>query len=299
MYIRGFFLSIYVVVKRISKKYQRLILYGGAYIIFWMIGGCASLFVLFPSKEPIECAAQRQAIDFEGGKLEIFTARSEAATSREPEAYVLRFCGNAERAEWNACRFSGGWSDKPVEMWSVNHPGFGGSSGRARLDRLAPAALAAYDDLAKKAAGKPIYISATSLGTTMALHVSRQRPVAGMVLRTPPPLRQLILQRHGWWNLWLLASPVAMGVPSDIDSLANARKVGVPAVFILMDSDSVVPIKYQQKVVDAYAGPKQLIISRGGDHNSILNPAELNELAEHVNWLWEHRVTHASNPLIP
>jgi len=123
----------------------------------------------------------------------------------------------------------------------------------------------------------------------MALHVAKQRPVAGMILRTPPPLRQLIIQHHGWWNLWLLATPVAMGVPSDIDSLANAKKVAVPGVFILMDSDTVVPLKYQQKVVDAYAGPKQVIISRGGDHNSILTPAAMAELGEKTDWLWQQR----------
>src|SRR3954470_5098925 len=183
---------------RISKKYRRLLLYGGAYIIFWMIGGCASFFVLFPSKEKLDApGAQRHAIDFDGGQLEIITARSPAAAHSDPEAYILRFCGNAERAEWNACRFRGGWSDRPVEMWSVNHPGCGGSSGGARLTRLAPAAIAAYDALAREAAGKPIFVSATSLGTTMALHVARERPVAGIILRTPPPLRQLILQHHG------------------------------------------------------------------------------------------------------
>jgi len=282
--------------RRISKKYRRLILYGSAYIIFWMIGGCASFFILFPSREHIDApGAEAHAIDFDGGKLEILAARSPAAINRDPEAYILRFCGNAERAEWNACRFTGGWSDKPIEMWSVNHPGFGGSSGSARLNRLAPAAIAAYDALAKEASGRPIFISATSLGTTMALHVATQRPVAGLILRTPPPLRQLIIQGHGWWNLWLLATPVAMGVPADIDSIANARKVTVPAVFILMDSDTVVPLKYQQKIVDVYGGPKQVIISRGGDHNSILTPHAMNELASKVDWLWQQRSHNPSH----
>jgi pimeloyl-ACP methyl ester carboxylesterase len=272
-----------------AKRYRRLLLYGTAYIIFWMFGGCANSFILFPSRAHIDCSgAQRQPIDFDGGKLEILTSRSPAATNKEPEAYILRFCGNAERAEWNACRFTG-WSDKPVEMWSVNHPGFGGSSGTARLDRLAPAALAAYDAMAREAQGKPIFISATSLGTTMALHLAKERPVAGMILRTPPPLRQLILERHGWWNLWLLAAPVAMGVPGDIDSITNAKKVGVPTVFVLLDNDSVVPMKYQQKVVDAYAGPKHVIISRGGDHNSILTPTAMTELSQKLDWLWEQR----------
>jgi hypothetical protein len=132
MYIRGFVCSIEIVVRTFLKRHRRLLVCAGAYIIFWMIGGCADFFVLFPSTERIDApGARRRGIDFDGGKLEILTARSPAATVREPEAYVLRFCGNAERAEWNAVRFSG-LGEKPIEMWSVNHPGFGGSTGRAR-----------------------------------------------------------------------------------------------------------------------------------------------------------------------
>jgi hypothetical protein len=260
------------------------------YIILWMLGGCADQFILFPSKSPIDApGAQRRQLDFQSGKLEVLTARSPGAVVAEPEAYVLRFCGNAERAEWSAARFSAEWGEKPLEMWSVNHPGYGNSSGKASLSRLGPAALAAYDAIAAEAKGKPIYVSATSLGTTMAMHVAARRPVAGMIIRTPPPLRQLIFKRHGWWNLWLLATPVAMGVPSDIDSLANAKKASAPAVFILIETDEVIPLKYQRMVVDAYAGPKQVVIRRGGDHNSALTPEATAELGTHLQWLWGQR----------
>jgi hypothetical protein len=40
--------------------------------------------------------------------------------------------------------------------------------------------------------------------------VAANRPCAGLVLTNPPPLRNMILQRFGWWNLWLLATPVAL-----------------------------------------------------------------------------------------
>jgi hypothetical protein len=85
-----------------------------------------------------------------------------------------------------------------------------------------------------------------------------------------------------------------MGVPTNIDSISNAKKVDVPAVFILMDNDTVVPVKYQQKVVDAYAGPKQVIISHEGDHNSILTPGAMNELAAKMDWLWQQRTATAT-----
>src|SRR5690348_13115643 len=57
----------------------------------------------------------------------------------------------------------------------------------------------------------------------------------------PPPMRQLILGHDGWWNGWLLAGPVARSVPSELDSIANAKAVTAPAVFILAGRDDVVP----------------------------------------------------------
>ena len=60
-------------------------------------------------------------------------------------------------------------------------------------------------------------------------HVAANRPVAAIVLQNPPPLRQLILGHYGWWNLWLIATPVALGVPSELDSL----NIGIFRTFLL------------------------------------------------------------------
>jgi len=43
-----------------------------------------------------------------------------------------------------------------------------------------------------------------------ALSVAARRPVAGLVLQNPPPLRQLIMGHYGWWNLWLVAGAVVL-----------------------------------------------------------------------------------------
>jgi hypothetical protein len=259
-----------------------------SYLLFFAFGGCADKLILFPNTDPEDPAgARRETIAFQNGQLEILIARSPGARTREPAAYVLTFTGNAGRAEWSASADAAEWGDKPVEVWAVNHPGFANSTGPAKLSRLAPAALAAYDALAKRAAGRPIFLSGTSLGATMALHVATQRPTAGMILRTPPPLRQLIMGRFGWWNLWLLATPVSLGVPSELDSLANARKSNSPALFIFIDTDDVVPFVYQQKVADAYAGQKHTITSSGGDHNALLTPKAAQQLRQELDWLWE------------
>ena len=269
------------------KRRRMLLVLLAGYVMFTLFGGCASQLILFPSRhaEP-GGGAKREMIPFGEHELEVLVARSPGAQREGPRAYYLTFTGNAGRAEWSAAPDAMDWGDKPVEVWSVQHPGFGGSTGPARLNRLAPAALAAYDALAARAQGKPIFLSGMSLGTTMALHVAANRPVAGLVLRTPPPLQNMILSRHGWWNLWLLATPVCLGVPADLNALTSAPKVTVPAVFLLMDTDSVVPLKYQQKVVNGYAGPKRVVTLKGGDHNSALSDAVHREMMEGMEWLW-------------
>ena len=49
------------------------------------------------------------------------------------------------------------WNDRAVEIWGMNYPGFGGSTGPARLARIGPAAVAAFDEIKdSEAAGAPI-----------------------------------------------------------------------------------------------------------------------------------------------
>src|SRR6185312_16802983 len=100
-----------------------------------------------------------------------------------------------------------------VEIWSMNYTGYGQSSGSARLSTIAPSALATYDELNRRAAGRPIFVSGHSIGTTAALYVAAHRPVAGLILHNPPPLRQLINGRFGWFDFWIASSRVAAAVP--------------------------------------------------------------------------------------
>lgn len=267
-----------------------------AVILALVFVGLTDRLILFPSTGPIRVdGIERLEIrQSDGRPLEIWRARPIGSTG-EPQAFVLLFIGNAARAEWMAADATGEWSGRPVEIWGVNYPGYGGSGGSARLKSIGPAALAAYDALAKQAAGRPIILQGHSLGTAAALHVAANRPVAGLVLTNPPPLRQLILQRHGWWNLWLLATPVSLSVPHDLDSIANARRVQVPAVFTLAERDSVVPPAYQQKVVDAYAGEKRLIHQAGADHNDPLEGPAAEEFERSLDWLWG-RIQPARRP---
>ena len=264
-----------------------------------LLSASAAVGVMLPDLvilHPPHCAmastgAERRRISSRDGALEIWTARSRphAAPGSKADVYVLRFYGNADQADPNVGNEVAGWAERDTVIWGVNYPGYGGSSGHARLSSTGPAALAAYDALRAEAGPeRPILVFGTSFGATAALCVAARHPeVAGVVVQNPPPFREMILRGWGWWNLWLVAGPALAAVPRDLESVPNARACRMRGVCLLADRDEVVAPKYARLVADAYAGEKRIIPLPGGHHNSPLDEAQTRELHRDVAWLLE------------
>jgi alpha-beta hydrolase superfamily lysophospholipase len=236
-------------------------------------------------------SATQKLIDVGGKTIECWVAKSPAATTRPTGAFVLFFVGKGDRADRWIDAVASAWNE-PVEIWGMNYPGSGASTdGFPRLKLVVASALAVFDHLHSLDPARPIFIHAGSFGTAAALCVAARRPVAGLILQNPPPLRQLILGRYGWWNLWLIAGPIALEIPSTLDSIANAQHTTAPAIFILAGSDTLVPPPYQQKVVKAYAGEKRVITMPNATHNSPLTHDAAQQFAKEMLWLWNHPKT--------
>jgi pimeloyl-ACP methyl ester carboxylesterase len=245
--------------------------------------------ILFPTRSPINAGgAVRKTIPFEDGELEIWTAQSQRAQEQgHADVFILRFYGNADRADrWPAMEAEM-WKDRAVEIWGMNYPGFGGSTGPARLTRIGPAAAAAFKALTREARDAPIVVYGTSIGVTAALYLAASRPteIAGLILHNPVPLREIILRQFGWWNLWLLAGPVALQIPQDLDSIANAKASRAPAIFLLAEKDDIVAPRFHQLVVEAYAGEKRIIELPGARHNDPIEGTALAEMNNTLDWM--------------
>ena len=296
---------------------------GLAYLAVMFFGHLPDHLILFPTRASIDAGgAVRKTVPFENGELEIWTAQSRRARQQgRADIFILRFYGNADRADRWAAMEADMWNDRAVEIWGMNYPGFGGSTGPARLARIGPAAVAAFDELRREATNKgavesavlsgttpssalgtahataPIVLFGTSIGATAALHVAASRPaeIAGLILHNPPPLREMILRQFGWWNLWLLAGPVALQIPRDLDSIANARVSRSPAIFLLSERDEMVAPRFHRLVVNAYAGEKRVIALPGAFHNDPIEGAALEDLNDALGWV----LTEASSPRAP
>ena len=141
-----------------------------------------------------------------------------------------------------------------------------------------------------------IFIDSDSLGTAASIYVAAKRPVVAMILKNPPPLRSLVFQRHGWWNLWLLATPVALQIPAELNAPTMGPYVNIPACFLLSDHDEVVPPRYHDMVVKAYAGPTLVIDLPYAGHNSPVDAQSEKKVQAWLEQQWS-RVFPATQPV--
>jgi pimeloyl-ACP methyl ester carboxylesterase len=279
----------------LAKRLLVLGTLGVVYLVLMFPLGCgrslANALLLHPTTHDVPAfGAVERLVDTDVGEMQVWVATSPSAMGVEPERFVLQLTGNGGRAERVATDTALRWGDVPTEVWAMNYPGYGGSDGPARLDRLVPAASGVYDALVDQAGDRPIFLDLDSMGTTVGLWLAAEkrahRPVAGMVLKNPPPLRALINGRFGWWNLWLIAGPIASGVPVELDSEANAARSWCPAIFIQAESDGLVPPSYQDRVIAAYAGPTRRIVLAGADHNTPIAFEEAAQIRDAIHELF-------------
>src|SRR5947209_9619144 len=88
------------------------------YLFVIFLGRLPDRLILFPSTAPINPGSTlRQLIPFQDGELEIWTAQSHhARQNNRIDAYILRFYGNADRAELWAALEAETWNDRAVEI---------------------------------------------------------------------------------------------------------------------------------------------------------------------------------------
>src|SRR5262249_47990162 len=169
--------NIFAPVKRRPPYFVLAVL--AAFLVMMFCTTFPDQLILFPSTQYVDAhGATRETIPFHNGKLEIWTARSHLAKQRDHvDIYVVRFYANPDRADRWAALDAESFGERAVEVWGVNYPGFGGSTGPARLKRMGDAGVAAFDAIKTRGDAKPIYVFGASIGSAVALHVAANRDV--------------------------------------------------------------------------------------------------------------------------
>lgn len=259
-----------------------------------MLAHLANRLILQPSTDPVPTEGKtRRVVSMGSEQIEVWTQRAGAASDGndgETDIFVLKFPGTAGRAERATEHPADCWEGCRADLWTVNPLGYGGSSGSASLQNTAPAASAVFSELAEHARGRPILVTGNSLGSLSALHLAARFDVAGVLLRNPPPLRQLIVGRHGWWTLGVGAWSLARQVPDELCAIRNAAAATAPALFVMSGKDRLVHPRYQRRIIDKYQGEHRVLVLPDADHASPMEEDEQREYGQLLQWLRERIV---------
>jgi len=251
---------------------------------------------LIPSRHPLDCSPQaRFWVESQGLKLECFRQIQvpNSLSSNEwrgpselggiqTEALIVKWAGNAGRAELSTLHPANAWPDRCIEVWTINPPGYGGSSGRASLDHVRAMAAAIWEATELRLPEIPVVAFGNSIGTLSALHFARQglasrsgHRIRGIFLRNPPHLATLILQHYRRWYHGAVPAWLIRAWGPEIDSVGLATNVRCPLFMLQSQRDRLVPPMNQDRVFEAHCGPKQKFIFEGADHNEMPSSDDL------------------------
>ena len=114
-----------------------------------MITQIADRLILRPSTHPVSSFGKhRRTVACGLETVEVWTQQIGTTNSDDADVFVLKFMGTDERAERTNYQPLSCWSNLRGEVWAVNPPGYGGSTGRASLRSFAAAGRATYEEIA-------------------------------------------------------------------------------------------------------------------------------------------------------
>ncbi len=180
-----------------------------------------------------------------------------------PKASAILYLGGQgdELSEWvmRADCF-GDWS-----VLFVNYRGYGASDGRPSEARMLADALAVYDYLIARpdVDRDKIVIMGRSLGTGVATYLATQRPAVGVILVSPYDSVLQLAQAK------LTCFPVERILNNRYEAITHAPEAKLPLLALLAERDRMIPKRHSLKLIEAWAGPKQVKVIHGKSHNTI------------------------------
>ncbi len=257
-----------------------------------MLSRIADQLILCPSRDPIDPEGRtRRWVTTPGGKIEVWVFETHPEQSGL-DVVAIKFPGTAGRAERGGPHPFELWEDVRCEIWTVNHAGYGGSEGVATVKGLAGTCDAVWEHVTKTYPALPVVLIGNSLGCVSALYLAARVDAAGIFLRNPVPLQQMIARRprYNWWNFGL-ARLIADQVPEELDAVENARRSTCTALFVRSELDRVIPAQYQRLIFDSYGGNKSEFVLVGADHHHGVPESQSDAYADAVAGLRDKWLT--------
>lgn len=143
----------------------------------------------------------------------------------------------------------------------VSYPGFEGNPGKPTETAIYQSARGVIKSLVERGVfPKQLILHGESLGTTVAVQMATEFPVAAVSLEAPPAS----MARVGAYHYPIY--PVQYMVWDKFDSLSKIQNVKSPLLIIHGEADTIVPVTQGQALFAAANPPKEVLYIPGAGH---------------------------------
>ena len=180
----------------------------------------------------------------------------------KPKGVVLYFHGNRKNIAWYA-QYAPGFTNNGYEVWVMDYPGYGKSTGTLTEQLLYNYAEQLYRLAAARFGKDSIVLYGKSMGTGIAAWLASRKNCKELILETP------------YYSMTSLCAhyfpiyPVARMIHYKIPSYQYLQQVIVPVTIFHGSSDGVIPYRNAEKLKPFMKPSDQFITINGGSHNDL------------------------------
>ena len=177
---------------------------------------------------------------------------------RGDKPVVLYFHGNGGALNLRADRFRK-IAAEGFGLVGVSYRGYGGSTGKPTETGLIEDARAAYAFAAKRYPGR-IAVWGESLGTGVAVALAAEKPVMRVILDAPYTSTVDVAADLYWFH------PVRWLMKDQYRSDLRIKQVKAPVLILHGDADTIIPIRYGERLLALVPGEKRMVRFKDGWH---------------------------------
>ena len=264
----SFFVFIFAVMKVTSKKVWKWV---KILAIVYILGGIALYFlqdyilfhpVTLKKDHNYDFPEKHRDVNIpitENSNLNIVQFYS---TDTVTKGVVLYFHGNKKNISWYA-KYPPYFTKHGFEVWIIDYPGFGKSTGKLTEENLYDWADYMYNFARSRFGADSIIIYGKSMGTGIATHLASLKPCKKLILETPYYDFPSVIKHH------IPIYPVAWMIHYKIPTHDYIKNINVPISIFQGTDDDVIPYSNAERLKPFLKPNDEFITIKNGEHNDL------------------------------
>jgi pimeloyl-ACP methyl ester carboxylesterase len=186
------------------------------------------------------------------------------STDTVTKGVVLYFHGNKKNISWYA-KYSPYFTKYGYEVWLIDYPGFGKSTGKLTEQTLYDWANYMYNFARTRFSADSIIIYGKSMGTGIATHLASLQPCKKLILETPYYDYPSVIKHY------LPIYPIEWMIHYKIPTRDYLEKVIAPITIFQGTDDRLVTYNNAKRLKPFLKAVDEFVTIEGGSHNDLYN----------------------------